>query len=149
MTASLLMRDDLAWALDVLARRRRALVDLAPVFWRPAADALERHRTYLDHLLSAGARGFRTAGSVLFAAPRGEGWLVDDAAVEGAAPASEWQHLWDAFAALPAALTRAPELGCAAIVVAQRAGDEDLAPVLDASGFRRHCDYYEGPIGPM
>ncbi|RYC11251.1 hypothetical protein [Nocardioides zhouii] len=231
MAPSALTHDDLEWALDVLARRRQALVPHAPAFWRPAPDALDRHRDHLDHLLSAGARGFRTAGSVLLAAPRGDGWLVDDAAVEGAAPASEWQHLWDAFAdacpgdavrlvcptydaeraehatrvglnvaeswwlrelpgsgggqsgidvalpgadavtvgappvyappgpilflptvkdvaALPAALTRAPELGCVAIVVAQRAGHQDLADDLSACGFRRHCDYYEGRIAP-
>lgn len=232
MTVSVLPRGDLEWALGVLARRRQALVPLAPVYWRPAPDALDRHRTYLDHLLSTGARGYRTERSALLSAPRGDGWLVDDAAVDNGEPASEWRSLWDAFAAdcpgdgvrlvcptydaeraehatrvgltvaeawwlrelpgsgggqpgidvalpgadavtvaappvyappgpvlflqapgdaaaaLPAALERAPELGCAAVVVAQRAGDEDLARVLSAAGLRRHCDFFEGAVRP-
>lgn len=55
----------------------------------------------------------------------------------------------DAGAALPAAIATAPELGCAAIVVNQTSGDDDLADVLAAAGFRRHCDYYTGTIGPL
>ncbi len=47
----------------------------------------------------AGAKGYRTDSSVLIAAPRGDGWLVDDAYVRG----DEWtggdgQLLWDALA---------------------------------------------------
>ena len=55
----------------------------------------------------------------------------------------------DAVTALPAALARAPELGCAAVVVNQRAGDGQLSATLEASGFRRHCDYDEGALRPM
>ena len=52
----------------------------------------------------------------------------------------------DAAAALPAALDKAAEIGCAAIVVNQVAGDDALAGSLAGAGFRRHCDYYVGTI---
>ena len=52
----------------------------------------------------------------------------------------------DAVVALPAAFAEAPGLGCAAVVVNQAAGDEDLAVLLGGAGFRRHCDYYEGTV---
>lgn len=52
----------------------------------------------------------------------------------------------DAEAALPAATEKAAELGCAAIVVNQQAGDQALTDTLDAAGFRRHCDYFTGAI---
>ena len=52
----------------------------------------------------------------------------------------------DAAAALQAAIEKAPEIGCAAIVVNQVAGDDRLASALGAAGFRRHCDYYTGSI---
>lgn len=92
---------DLDWAVVVLARRRGSLVAQAPLFWRPAPDAAERHRKFLEYLLTdAGAFGYRTEDSLLIAAPRGDGWLIDDAHVldeqwlgeDGAA-------LWSALAA--------------------------------------------------
>ena len=74
-------------------------IDLAPVFWRPSADASTRHRAFLDHLLTeAGAHGFRTDAAVLIAAPRVQGWLVDDMHV----PGPDWSGadggaLWNAL----------------------------------------------------
>lgn len=231
MTTAALVRDDVPWAVQVLARRRASLVPHAPVFWRAAADADARHREYVAELLAAGARGYRTASSVLVAAPARQGWLVDNLAVAGAHADTEGRELWDAFAAdcggedvrfvrptyesararlaadaglglseswwlrelagsgggdagvrvdlpgaeaitvgappvydppgpvlllptvddaeiaLPAALERAPDLGCAAVVVRQGA-DDGITARLDASGFRRHCDFYEGIVRP-
>ena len=216
--------DDLDWLVDVLRRRREALAPYAPVFWRPAPDADARHRAYLHHLLTdGGARAWRTPTSVLVAAPRGGGWLVDDLAFN-----QDGVELWDAFAAayagdevrfvaptyeveraqlaadaglalaeswwllelpssgggeagvsvdlpgaeavtvaappvyappgpmlflphvtdgdaMSAAVERAPRLGCAGVVVSQRAGDR-LDAALTAAGFRRHCDIFEGVI---
>lgn len=227
--------DDLDWAVQVLRKRREPLVELAPVFWRPAADASAQHRAFIEHLVSeGGAKAFRTDTAILVAAPRGEGWLVDDLYV----PGSDWAHgdgrtLWNdldaeargspvrmvcptyegdraAFAraaglsiaeswwllelsgaaggeagirvdlpgseaitvaappvydpqgpilfvpsvsdpstALPAAVDRAPRLGCAAIVVNQVAGDDALAQALSRAGFRQHCDYFTGAINPI
>ena len=89
--------DDLDWLLGVLRRRREVLVPYAPVFWRPAPDADAHHRAYLQHRLAdGGARAWRTSTSVLVAAPRCEGWLVDDLAFGHRADGLE---LWDAFAA--------------------------------------------------
>lgn len=52
----------------------------------------------------------------------------------------------DAVTAVPAAVDEAVELGCAALVVRQRADDGQLAAELMAAGLRRHCDYFSGPI---
>lgn len=224
--------NDLDWLVAVLARRREALVEHAATFWRPAPDAAQKHRALMEYLLTeAGAKGYRTDSSVLIAAPRGDGWLIDDAYVRG----DEWtdgdgQLLWDALAAecggaavrlvcptyerrkgefarraglelaeswwlmelegsgggragteidlpgasaltvgappvyappgpilflpalvdasraLPAAIGEAPRLGCAAIVVNQKAGDSGLQTHLTRAGFRRTCDYYVGTI---
>ena len=69
------------------ARRREALVPQAPIFWRPAPDAVQRHRAFPKHLLtSAGAHGYRTDDSVLIVVPRSDGWLLDDAWV----PHDQW-----------------------------------------------------------
>ncbi|MBL0748643.1 hypothetical protein [Nocardioides baculatus] len=48
-------------------------------------------------------------------------------------------------AALPDAVDRAPTLGCAGVVVSQRAGDQ-LDAALGDAGFRRHCDFFEGVV---
>lgn len=226
-------------AVEVLEHRRGQLVEWAPVFWCPAADASTRHRAFIEYLLTeAGAHGFRTNAAVLVAAPRGEGWLVDDMHV----PSPDWgdadgRALWNALdgvahgslvrfvcpvyeknradfaktagltvaeswwlvelpdgpgggesgvevnlagtkavtvaappvydpggpvlyipqlddaatglAALAAAISSAPGLGCRAIVVNQTAGDAPLAQVLTDAGFRKHCDYYTGTIDPI
>ena len=52
----------------------------------------------------------------------------------------------DAGAALPAAVDKATDIGCAAVVVNQVAGDDALAGSLAGAGFHRHCDYYSGTI---
>lgn len=51
-----------------------------------------------------------------------------------------------AAVAVAAAIQKAPGLGCAAIVVNQLAGNQDLRDALLADGFRRHCDYFAGAI---
>ena len=93
--------DDLDWVVAALAERRKQLVLQAPIFWRPSENADRIHRAYLTRLLTqAGARGYRTETAVLIAAPRQQGWIVDDACV----PLEQWggadaQALWEAFAA--------------------------------------------------
>ena len=91
--------DDLDWAVQVLRQRREPLVRLAPVFWRPAADASTHHRAFIEHLLSEGrAKAFRTDTAVLVAVPRGEGWLLDDLYVPGSDWASgDGRTLWNAL----------------------------------------------------
>lgn len=232
MTARRATPADLDWIVELLGERRARLVRHAPIFWRPAAESRGRHRAFIDHLLTdAGTRAYRTDNAVLIAAPRGDGWLVDDAYVrdEQWSEGQEWMALWNAFArdcggaqvrfvcptyeydraafaardglavgeswwlkelsgsggesglnvelpgadavtveappvyappgpvlflpaptdattAVPAALDKADELGCAAVVVNQAAEDDDLAAPLIESGLRRHCDYFAGTI---
>jgi hypothetical protein len=52
----------------------------------------------------------------------------------------------DAAQALTAAVDQATKLGCAAVIVNQKADDTALAHDLAQAGFRQHCDYYAGPI---
>jgi hypothetical protein len=221
---------DLDWIIDRLAERRAPLVALAPVFWRPAPDATDRHRQFIGHLLSdGGGNAYRTADSVLVAAPRGDGWVVDDLHVTDERWAADGVELWTAFAAdcngddvrlvcptyerdrarfassvgltvaetwwllelesgggeagvhvplpgadaltvgappvyalpgpmlllptppdaataVPAAVHRAPKLGCAGVVVNQPAGDRALAEVLRSAGLRPHCDFFTGVV---
>jgi hypothetical protein len=207
-------------------------VERAPIFWRPAPESAKNHRAFVEQLLTdAGGKGYRTDASVLIAAPRGDGWLIDDAYVPGERWADgDGQVLWDAVAvdcggsavrfvcpayerergefargvglelaeswwlvelegsgggrpgaeidlpgaaaltvgappvyappgpilflpaptdaarALPAAVEEAPKLGCAAVVVNQKAGERELQAELTRAGFRRHCDYYTGTV---
>lgn len=87
---------DLDWAAGRLARRRAALVPFAPVFWRPSVDAEQRHREFLTSLLENGAVGFRTDDDLVLAHPRGDGWVVDDAAVAADRWESAGRALWEA-----------------------------------------------------
>lgn len=235
MGARSLATGDLDWVVAVLANRREPLVKHAPIFWRPAPNAATNHRAFIEFLITqGGAKGYRTDTSALIAAPRGDGWLIDDACVSH----ERWQDsdstdLWNALAAgcggdlarfvcptyesargvfarstgltldeswwlmefedssggeadvevalpgadaitvgappvyappgpilflpaptdpaqaVPAAIEKAPQLGCAAIVVNQKVNDPALAQLLEESGFRQHCDYYTGTIRPL
>jgi hypothetical protein len=94
-----LVPEDLDWLVGVLRTRRERLVPHAPVFWRPAQDAVDRHRDWLGHLLGdGGARGWRTGASALVAAPTGNGWLLDDVVLADDDWAGEGAALWQAFA---------------------------------------------------
>ncbi len=91
---------DLEWIISRLAQRRALLTPLAPIFWRPASDASERHRAFIEHLLTAGGGlAYRTADSVLVASPRGDGWLVDDLHVRDGRWTPDGIELWNALAA--------------------------------------------------
>jgi len=52
----------------------------------------------------------------------------------------------DAVTAVPAALDKAPGLGCAGVVVNQAASEQPMVEVLRAAGLRPHCDYFAGTI---
>jgi hypothetical protein len=89
---------DLDWMVERLARRRRALTDYAPVYWRRAPDAEPRHRAFLGFLLGeGGAIGVRTRDGFLLAQPRDLGWLVDDAVVPADRWASDGVRLWESL----------------------------------------------------
>src|SRR5690242_13758755 len=98
MTVRALTIADLDWLVTTFGRHREALAEHAPIFWRPASEARTYHRNFLRYLLSeTPTKGYRTRASALVVAPRGGGWLVDDAYVTG----DEWadgdgQLLWDA-----------------------------------------------------
>jgi hypothetical protein len=98
MTVRAAAVDDSAWIVAALNRRREPLVQYAPVFWRPAPDASSQHRAFLDYLLTdGGAVAYRTDDSVLVAAPRGDGLLVDDFFVDQEKWMVDGRALWDAF----------------------------------------------------
>ncbi|TWE11303.1 hypothetical protein [Rudaeicoccus suwonensis] len=52
----------------------------------------------------------------------------------------------DATTAVPAALAKSAELGCAVVVVNQRADEPQLGRDLESAGLRRHCDYFTGTV---
>lgn len=90
---------DVDWIVERLAERRAPLTPLAPVFWRPAPDAADRHRAYVGHLLAdGGALAYRTAHFVLVANPRGDGWVVDDLHVAAERWTIDGIELWNALA---------------------------------------------------
>lgn len=90
---------DLDWVVAILAERRKPLVPKAPIFWRPSGHAAGFHRAFLAKLLTqAGARGYRTDTAVLIAAPREQGWNIDDAHVAQQRWAGPDAHaLWEAL----------------------------------------------------
>jgi hypothetical protein len=101
MVAVSVRASDLDWAVGVLGKRRASLVAFAPVFWRPARDAPERHRDYLRQILTeGGARAFRTADSLLVAVPGAADWLVDDLYVPESGWGSSAQDLWNGLDAV-------------------------------------------------
>lgn len=87
--------DDVGWSVEVLARRRARLARHAPVYWRPAADATERHTRWLTHLLGPGGGiGYRTERGLLIAAPGPDAWTIDDAWVPDDAWHDDGAALW-------------------------------------------------------
>ncbi|GAA5155515.1 hypothetical protein GCM10023340_41020 [Nocardioides marinquilinus] len=73
---------DLDWVADLAGARRAALVEHAPRFWRPAADAAARHRAFLGHLIADDATvGLRTDRGFVLAVPGRRRAVVDDWAV--------------------------------------------------------------------
>lgn len=100
MTVAPATLGDLDWIIARLAERRKPLTPHAPVFWRPAPDAAERHRAFIEHLLTeGGGLAYRTADSVLIATRRGDGWLVDDLHVHDQRWTTDGIELWNALAA--------------------------------------------------
>ena len=80
--------DDLDWVVEVTRRRREALAAYAPLFWRPASDATERHRAFLAHLVAGpGSFGLRTEHGYALVVERGDHRLVDDMVVS---PDERW-----------------------------------------------------------
>ncbi|WP_167736737.1 hypothetical protein [Nocardioides sp. 1609] len=81
---------DLDWAVEAARARRAALAPHAPRFWRPAADATERHRAFLAHLVDdAATLTLRTDHGYVVAVPGERRRVVDDLVVSGPAWESE------------------------------------------------------------
>lgn len=78
-----LTQDDLDWAAELARARRERLGRHAPRFWRPAADATERHRAFLSHLIDdSSTLSVRSEHGYLVALHPGPYLLVDDMALE-------------------------------------------------------------------
>lgn len=162
MTVRALEEDDLDWVVSTLAQRRASLLQHAPVFWRqaPQADAHVPGQRWVNAdgpaLWDAFTQQVRGA-DVRFICPtyerhrvefvRGIGleltqiWWLRELDGSGGGEAGVAVHLPGA-----AALTAAPGLGCAAIVVNQAVGDTALARELSMAGFRQHCHYFTGRV---
>lgn len=54
----------------------------------------------------------------------------------------------DAATAVPAAVERAPGLGCAGVVVNQAVSEQSMVDVLRAAGLRPHCHFFTGTLEP-
>ena len=93
--------DDLDWVLELTRRRRESLAAYAPLFWRPALDATERHREFLANLVAdQGSFGLRTEHGYVLVLDRGDHRLVDDMVIS---PDERWAD--DGVALLGAVLT--------------------------------------------
>jgi hypothetical protein len=75
--------EDLDWVLDLSARRARDREPFAPLFWRRATDAREKHAAFLGSLIAdPDVAALRTDRAFAFGLPRTDWLLIDDAAVE-------------------------------------------------------------------
>ena len=76
-------QDDLGWLVELAGVMRERRAPHAPLFWRPAADAMPHHRAYLSWLLDrTDTVTVRTARGYLVGVPTGPDLVVDDFAVE-------------------------------------------------------------------
>ncbi|MCD4535399.1 hypothetical protein LRP67_14995 [Nocardioides sp. cx-169] len=99
-----LTQDDLDWAVELTRARRARLAPHAPRFWRPAADAVERHRAFLSHLIDdAATLTLRSDHGFLVALHPGPHLMVDDMVVD---PVERWAT--EGVALLRAATALAP-----------------------------------------
>jgi hypothetical protein len=74
--------EDLEWAVSLMAERRERYAPFSPVFWRPAADAIDRHRTFLAALLADPSTiALRSEIGFIIATDCGHRWEVDDFAL--------------------------------------------------------------------
>ena len=73
---------DLDWVVGLTRSRRERLAPHAPRFWRPAADAAQRHRAYLANLIDdPSATALRTDHGYLVAVTSDRRRVVDDMVV--------------------------------------------------------------------
>jgi hypothetical protein len=95
-----LTADDLDWAVETTRARRELLAAHAPRFWRPAADAAERHRAFLAHLVAdPDALTLRTDHAYAVALGDASRRVVDDMVVADGAWAADGVALLRAVAA--------------------------------------------------
>lgn len=76
--------DDVAWAVELMARRRTRYADYSPVFWRPHRDAIASHVPFLRaQVNSRECIAIRTEQGFLIGRATGDMLLIDDFAVVG------------------------------------------------------------------
>lgn len=74
---------DVAWAADLMERRRQEYARYSPVFWHPAADVTDLHARYLRRQIESEANvGLRTEHGFIISESREAEGFVDDFAVD-------------------------------------------------------------------
>jgi GNAT superfamily N-acetyltransferase len=151
--------DDVDEVAALADARRREYELQQPLFWRPAEDALDRHRTYLhglveaeDHVFLVARGAGRLSGFIIgklvpappVYEPGGLTCMVDDFAV---AEPDEWALL--AVALLRAVADHARERGAAQAVVVTGHHDEVKRQALRRAGLTVASEWWVGPIDRM
>jgi hypothetical protein len=135
--------DDLEWVLDLSERRRERIVAFAPLFWRPASDARDRHRAFLgQQVVDPSVVSLRTDHGFVFAAPRGGLLEVDDMALDD-------DHLWpdDGSALLRSVVTIGDlRFVCPVPEAARRRSAVDLGLALVESWWHRDLPFTSSPV---
>ncbi len=149
-------KDDVDEVAALADARRREYELQQPLFWRPADDALDRHRTYLtglvdaaDHVFLVTRRAGRLSGFVIgrlvpsppVYEPGGLTCLVDDFAV---AEPDEWASL--GVALLRAVVHHARAGGAVQAVVVTGHHDEAKRQALRAAGLTVASEWWVAPI---
>ncbi|MFL6074757.1 MAG: hypothetical protein ACJ73S_15280 [Mycobacteriales bacterium] len=156
MTIKVATGEDVEAILALADARRRAYAAYQPVFWRPAADAVERQRPFLRTLVddeavitlvatTGGALTGYAIGRLVPAPPvydpGGATCLLDDFAV---ADAADWPTV--GVDLLRAVSRAARERGAAQIVVVTAHLDEPKRAALAAAGLTTASEWWVGQL---
>jgi GNAT superfamily N-acetyltransferase len=148
--------DDVDAAAALADTRRREYELQQPLFWRPAEDALDRHRAYLhglvdaeDHIFLVARRAGRLSGFVIgrlvpappVYEPGGLTCLVDDFTV---AERDDWASL--GVALLRAVARHARESGAVQAVVLTGQHDQAKRQALSAAGLTPASEWWVAPL---
>lgn len=139
-----ILPEDLAWAADLMERRRQVYEAYSPVFWKPARGVTKVHAGFLaTQLARDGVAAFRTEAGFIIAERRGVEAFVDDFAVEH-------DDLWltEGLALLLAAW-EALAGGAQAARVATAAADRPKVQMLTNASLRLDQQWWVKAVVPL